>query len=158
MENGKVYIGVIVNSYNAEEDRKYFSIIPIKSGFRDEVSKQVTFNTFYEKIIHNAVISVFRDHNVRNVNPGVLFKLIKWLLSALKRIPILRGWSLIKLKKLMQMNKMMTLGEKIDKKCHDFEIILPVSDLKAAHLYKEEVFQSFKEQQEKERMNRINEK
>lgn len=50
MEDGKVYVGFVYKTGDpAKNDRAYFSIFPIMSGYRNEQGK-VEFTTYYEPI------------------------------------------------------------------------------------------------------------
>lgn len=50
LEDGKVYVGWVYRvSDPAKSPRKYFSIIPVVTGFRDEKQK-VCFTTFYDQL------------------------------------------------------------------------------------------------------------
>jgi len=50
LEDGKVYVGWVYRvSDPAKDPRKYFSIIPVVTGFRDDKQK-VYFTTFYDQL------------------------------------------------------------------------------------------------------------
>ena len=47
MDDGKVYVGYVVEGFNPGEDRKFLSVLPLMSGYRTEDTHKVTFTTFY---------------------------------------------------------------------------------------------------------------
>lgn len=54
MEDGKVYVGwVFETSDPSKRERKYFSIIPLMSGYRNN-DGSVAFTTYYEKVYDKA--------------------------------------------------------------------------------------------------------
>ena len=129
MLNGKVYIGRIINTYNPEEERKFFRILPNKSGCRDETTKLVTFNTDYDQIIEKTVIKIFEKYVESEV----------WaFIGPVKNINI-------------SLYERIMIRKEIVLTLRDFQLILPVSDLTAAHIYKDEIRLSFEQQQKKER-------
>lgn len=88
VENGKVYVGWILFGFEANDERKFIRMLPIMSGYRDEVTKKVSFTTFYEPIIE-------------------------------------------------------AITQSTDLEDSDFEVILPVSDLKSANLFDAETYLKF---------------
>jgi len=48
MDDGKVYVGYLLEGFNPAEDRKFLSILPLMSGYRAEGTHKVTFTTFYD--------------------------------------------------------------------------------------------------------------
>jgi len=50
MEDGKVYVGFVVNAFDPLVARKTFSILPLMSGYRHHDTRQIEFTTFYTQI------------------------------------------------------------------------------------------------------------
>lgn len=48
MENGKVYVGFVLKTFEPKTVRKNFRILPLMSGYRSETGK-VNFTTYYDK-------------------------------------------------------------------------------------------------------------
>jgi len=93
MENGKVYVGFVIRGFKPKEERKHLRILPIYSGYRDDVGK-VHHTTGYE-IVTNALTNDVGDEDQR------------------KEILI------------------------------DFELILPVSEIKSAHIFRSDAWDAF---------------
>lgn len=50
MENNKVYVGFINDTPDPRQQHKFLAVLPLMSGFRDGVTGQVTFTTYYNRI------------------------------------------------------------------------------------------------------------
>lgn len=50
MENNKVYVGLLNDSLHTGVNRKYLTIFPLMSGFRDSNNGKIQFTTFYNRI------------------------------------------------------------------------------------------------------------
>lgn len=53
MENSKVYVGLLNESLHPGVNRKYLTIFPLMSGFRDSNNSKIWFTTFYNHIYQN---------------------------------------------------------------------------------------------------------
>lgn len=50
MNDGKVYVGYLLEGFNPGEDRKFLSMLPLMSGYRTEGTHKITFTTFYDDV------------------------------------------------------------------------------------------------------------
>jgi len=55
LKNGKVYVGFVVRSFDPAYDRKYIILLPAMSGFRDQVTHKITFNTDYTRVYQDLI-------------------------------------------------------------------------------------------------------
>lgn len=53
MENNKVYVGLLNESLHTGLNRKYLTVFPLMSGYRDSNNGKIQFTTFYNKIYKN---------------------------------------------------------------------------------------------------------
>lgn len=47
MSNGKIYVGFVIHLFNPAFPTRSIQILPTKSGYRDEITKEARFTTFY---------------------------------------------------------------------------------------------------------------
>ena len=50
LKSGKVYIGFALENFNPAFDRKYITLLPATSGYRDPVDHTIVFTTFYTDV------------------------------------------------------------------------------------------------------------
>jgi hypothetical protein len=50
MDDGKVYVGYLVESFDPTVGRKCILLLPLKSGYRDQETRNVNFTTFYTEL------------------------------------------------------------------------------------------------------------
>lgn len=81
MKNGKVYIGFVTSNFNPAYDRKYITILPMGSGFRDPTTQVVTINTDYAAVYQQ----IIRDNNeflIRGVDDFLITLPVAEIISA----------------------------------------------------------------------------
>lgn len=59
MKSGKVYIGFVTSNFNPAYDRKYITILPMSSGYREPPTQELVINTDYAGVYQE----IIRDHN-----------------------------------------------------------------------------------------------
>jgi len=65
MENRKVYVGLVIGTFNPEHQRKSIKILPLLSGYRDNDNLQITFNTHYISI-YDSITE--KEESIKNVS------------------------------------------------------------------------------------------
>lgn len=67
LNNGKVYVGFVVRTFDPAYDRKYIVILPTMSGYRAETTHRLTFNTDYTRV-YQALMGEDESRLVRGVD------------------------------------------------------------------------------------------
>ena len=57
MDDGKVYVGYIVQGYDPAVGRKYIQLLPLMSGYRTEETHTVAFTTFYTELYGDTAVA-----------------------------------------------------------------------------------------------------
>src|SRR4051812_41091989 len=81
LNNGKVYVGFVLRTFDPAYDRKYIVILPTMSGYRAETTHQLTFNTDYTRV-YQALMEEDESRLVRGVNDFQIVVPVSQVVSA----------------------------------------------------------------------------
>jgi hypothetical protein len=81
LNNGKVYVGFVVRTFDPAYDRKYIVILPTMSGYREATTHQLIFNTDYTRV-YQALIAGDESRLVRGVDDFQIVVPVSYVASA----------------------------------------------------------------------------
>lgn len=55
LKGGKVYIGLVIRNFDPAYDRKYVTILPVVSGYRDTSTHEVHLTTWYDAVYQEVI-------------------------------------------------------------------------------------------------------
>lgn len=130
MSNGKFYIGFVIHIFNPAVPTKFIKILPMKSGYRDEVTKEFHFVNFYSR----ALDDIDKDFEKKYAEWRVAY-------DQLEEAKKIQG----------QDNKALELYvanlddqlEDLSLVAEDFGIVLPVGEIQSVNIFSEYVYQSY---------------
>lgn len=81
MKNGKVYIGFVTSNFNPAYDRKYITILPMGSGYRDPTTQVLTINTDYAAV-YQQIIRANNEFVISGVDDFMITLPVSEIISA----------------------------------------------------------------------------
>lgn len=129
MSNGKFYIGFVIHIFNPAVPTKFIKILPIKSGYRDETTKEFHPVNFYSKALDDIDTDFDR-------------KFAEWDAA---QSQLAASTTEPKENDALQVY-IQTLQDELDDlslAAEDFGIVLPVSEIQSLNIFSEYIYQKY---------------
>lgn len=134
MSNGKVYVGFVVHIFNPAFPTKFIRILPTKSGYRDDFTKEFHFTNFYS----TALDDMERDFDRRFREWESLTEQLEANRRATPK-PGPEETSGLETRIASMENELDELSLEVD----DFGVVLPVDQIDSINIFSEYVYQKY---------------
>ena len=126
LQSGKVYIGLVTSSFDPSAERKYFQLLPLTSGYRQErdhaLIRTTDYTRVYFQIGFGGAESPLQEHWPR-------FK--RWLWRASDWVRTRLPWA------------RETTRDPDELRPEDFQIVIPVAEIRSISMFDQDAYELF---------------